>query len=365
MDDHPGEHEAAAAGDVIEPADPVEPAVPETLPQGQSGATTTAGVGAGTAPSDITPDPWALFVYRQDAQAAALARRRRKRLLIASGISVVIVAAAVGGVFASHGSSAPGSGMAPADFVVSSTQTTLAQRTADVTFSGSVSAQGQNIPISGTGQVDFDTNDFSATLSENAESHTFAIQELISSGQFYMGMSIDGHDMSEMTGGAHWVGISLPDQSSSSGLGAANVDPIAQLKALEQKGATVTSLGTEVIDGTTVSGYSVTPSRQEVENEIQQEVQQNQISGVTAQQMLQAPNLIGTFTSQVWIDGSGFIRQENVNISGGSAGIDAKVTVTYQNYGTPVSISTPAPSDVIPFSQFLDDLKTLQSTQGD
>ena len=298
----------------------------------------------------------------QDVRAKAISRRRTKRILIASAAAVVIIAAGVGGVIASRHSDAPGSGMAPAAFVVSSTQTTLNQRTADVTYSGTVSADGQNVPLSGTGQVDFDTNTFSATLNENVSSTTIAVRELIASGQFYMGMTIDGQDMSQFTGGAHWVGLSLPDQASAGGLGAANVDPIDQLKALEQKGATVTSLGTKSIDGTTVSGYSVTPTRQEVDNEIQQEVQQNKIAAVTAQQMEQAGNLLGSFTTEVWIDGSGLVRQENVNIAGGSAGIAAKATVSFQNYGTPVSIAPPAPSDVISFNQFLNDLKAAQSS---
>jgi hypothetical protein len=317
--------------------------------------------GAPPADSTATPDPWVVFAHEQSARAQAVSKRRTKRTLIASGAAVIIVAAAVGGVVASRHSGVPGSGMAPADFVVSSTQTTLAQRTADVTFSGSVGADGKDVPINGTGQVNFDTNAFTATMSENVGSTSIALRELIASGQFYMGMTIDGQDMSTVTG-AHWVGISLPDQASSSSLGATNVDPIGQLKALEQKGATVTSLGTKTIDGTTVSGYSVTPSHQEIENNIQQEIQQNQMSAAQGQQLLQSANLIGSFTSEVWIDGSGLIRQEDANIGGGSAGVTAKVTMSFQNYGTPVSIATPAPTDVIPFTQFQSDLKAAQAS---
>lgn len=368
MDDHPNEHEAepdaGAAGDVAEPdtpaaataVGPVGPTAPDAM------AAPALGTPAPGAPGAPGPDPWVLFAHDQEVRAKAVSKRRTKRMLLASGAAVVIIAAGVGGVIAGRGSSAPGSGMAPAAFVVSSTQTTLAQRTADVTYSGSVSADGQNVPLNGTGQVDFDTNTFSATLNENVSSTTIAVRELIESGQFYMGMTIDGQDMSQFTGGAHWVGISLPDQASSSGLGAANVDPISQLKALEQKGATVTSLGTKTIDGTTVSGYSVTPTRQEIDSEIQQEVQQNKITAVTAQQMEEAGNLLGSFTTEVWIAGSGLVRQENVNIAGGSAGIAAKAIVTFQNYGAPVSITTPQPSDVIPFNQFLNDLKAAQSS---
>jgi hypothetical protein len=374
MDDHPSEHEAdsevGGTGDAVpavsaSPAEPVaqtaavEPAGPVTP---DSSAESTA-FEVGTPPAN--PDPWALFMHDQDVRLQEASKRRTRRKLIASGAAVVIIAAGVAGVVASGGHSAPGSGMAPADFVVSSTQTTLAQRTADITYSGSISVDGQDVPLNGSGQVDFDTNTFSASLTEDVSSTTIVLRELIASGQFYMGMTIGGQDMSTVTGGAHWASIALPDQASSSGLGATNVDPIGQLKNLEQKGATVTSLGTKTIDGTSVSGYSVTPSRQEVESEIQQEVQQNQITAVTAQQMQQAPDLLGSFTTDVWIDGSGLVRQENENLAGGSAGITAKATVTYQNYGTPVSISPPAPSDVIPFNQFLSDLKAAQaSSQG-
>jgi hypothetical protein len=368
MDDHLNEHEAEpetgppAYAEKPEAVAPTPADGPARLAGPEPGSPDGLAVPGTAAPVATTPDPWVVLAHDQNVRLKAASRRRNKRVLIASGAAVFIIAAGVGGVIASSRSGAPGAGVAPAAFVVSSTQTTLNQRTADVTYSGSVSADGQNIPLSGTGQVDFDTNTFSATLNENVSSTTIAIRELIESGQFYMGMTIDGQDMSQFTGGAHWVGISLPDQASSSGLGAANVDPISQLKALEQKGASVTSLGTKTIDGTTVSGYSVTPTRQEIQSEIQQEVQQNKITAVTAQQMEQAGNLLGSFTTEVWIDGSGLVRQENENIASGSEGIAAKAVVTFQNYGVPVSVSVPSPSDVIPFNQFLNDLKSARSS---
>jgi hypothetical protein len=364
MDDHPNEHEAELETEAPETPAP-SMAVGPAVPAGPQSVASDNSAQAAAAFEGTAPDPWVLFAHDQDVRLKAASKRKTRRILIASGAAVVIIAAGVGGVIASSRSGAPGSGMAPAAFVVSSTQSTLAQRTADVTFGGSVSADGQDVPVNGTGQVDFDTNTFSATLSENVASTSIAVRELIASGQFYLGMTIDGQDMSQFTGGAHWASLSLPDQAGSSSLGATNVDPIGQLKSLEQKGATVTSLGTKTIDGTTVSGYSVTPSHQEIENNIQQEIQQNQMSAAQGQQLLQGSNLIGTFTSDVWIDGSGLIRQEDTNVSGGSAGVNAKVTVSFQNYGTPVNIATPAPSDVVPYSQFLNDLKAAQnSSQG-
>lgn len=367
MDDHPKEYQAEAEGPEIEPteiatAEPVVDGPAATTGYWERAARPTVHRAAAPAPhwslDTVNPDRRPTFVQSVEAPTP----RRRKRLLIVAAATIVLATGAVGGVLASKKSGPPGAGMAPAAFVTSSTQTTLAQRTADITYSGSITADGQDVPLTGSGEVDFDTNSFSASLEESVPSGTIAVRALITSGQFYMGMTINGQDMSTLTGGAHWVSIELPDESSSIGLGVGNVDPIAQLKVLEQKGATVTSLGTREIEGVTVSGFAVTQSHQEMENVIQQEIQQNQIPAAEGQAMLQAPELLGTFTTDVWIDGSGLIRQENENIAGGSAGMTANAKVTFQNYGTPVAIAPPASSDVIPFTQFLQDLRAAGGT---
>ena len=142
-----------------------------------------------------------------------------------------------------------------------------------------------------------------------------------------MGMTIDGQDMSQITGGAHWVSIPLPDQVELEQPRCGQRRPDRSAEGPGAEGRHRTSLGTKTIDGTTASGYSVTPSHQEIENTIQQEIQQNQMSADHGQQLLQGSNLFGMFTSDVWIDGSGLIREEDANVSGGSAGVNAKVSV--------------------------------------
>ncbi len=47
----------------------------------------------------------------------------------------------------------PGAGMAPAAFVTSATHATLARRTADMEFSGSIQVSGVTVPLQGTGEV--------------------------------------------------------------------------------------------------------------------------------------------------------------------------------------------------------------------
>ena len=198
---------------------------------------------------------------------------RRRGLLVASVAVVVAAVAVVAGITASSsGPSLPGAGSAPADFVVSSTQTTLEQHTAAMTITGSVSVDGHTVPLQGAGSADFDTNAFSADISFTGPSGSLVEHELVVDQHFYFGISADGSDLSTITGGPEWIDVPIPDQGSTS-LGAGNIDPLDQMKLLEQKGATVVPLGGSTVNGATVSGYKVTISRAEELQNLQEEIQ--------------------------------------------------------------------------------------------
>lgn len=63
-------------------------------------------------------------------------QRRTKHVVLWSALSALVVGAVTAGfvVATSSGPTVPGTGIAPADFVVSSTQNTLAKNTAEVVF---------------------------------------------------------------------------------------------------------------------------------------------------------------------------------------------------------------------------------------
>jgi hypothetical protein len=287
--------------------------------------------------------------------------KKRQRALIVTVAALLMIAAGVGGILAtSGGSSAPGSGMSAADFVVTSTQNTVAQRTADMDITGSVSVQGTTVPISGSGQIDFTTTQVSASLDLTADQRTVSEKELLSDGQAYMNISIDGQGMSGLSGGAQWIEIPLPQQSASS-IGGADVDPLSAIKMMEQRGAAVVPLGPSDIDGDTVSGYSVTPSQSEIEGALQKEVQAGQLPASSLSTRLNEAKALGTFNVDIWIDGNDLLRREAVTIGGGTSGATADVAMTFQDYGTPVSIQTPAPGSVVSLSQFMNDVKSQES----
>ena len=283
----------------------------------------------------------------------AATTRRRVRLGITSVALLLVAGGAIGGIVSTtNGSASSGGGVAAANFVVLSTQTTLSQHTADVAISGSISADGQTVPIHGTGSADFDTNSFEADVSVATASHSIVEHELVADDHVYFAVTVDGSNLSTVTGGPEWIDVPLPDQDSSS-LGAGNVDPLDQLQLLEQRGATVVPLGISSVNGTTVSGYEVTFSaaqvQQEVQQEIQQEVQSQQLTQAEAQQAIAAAQALGPPTLHVNFDAGGLLREETVSTQGS---VSQTTQVEFSNYGTPVNIEPPPGNDVISFTQF-------------
>lgn len=282
-------------------------------------------------------------------------RRRRRLLPVSIGIAVV-AAAAVGAVVATGGSSKSGSGLAPADFVLTATQTTLGQRTADLIFAGTVTASGHAVPISGTGQaVLSDPQQYAAKISISAPDGT-ALQEkeIASSGDFYLGISSGAQDVSSLVPGKHWVQIPLPIGGNSS-LGTGTSDPLTQLEMAAAKGNTVTSVGTETIRGITTSGYAVTISRANLLKSEQSYLSSSGLDPATKQQISQAVQSFPTPTIYVWFDSSKLLRRMGftTNQTQNGKNLAVNLEMDYVNYGAPVSISTPSSSDVVPLSQFL------------
>jgi hypothetical protein len=306
----------------------------------------------------LTVDPTHQYDPGSGAPSAgrSATRRKNKPVLLGAAAFVVVVVAVVIGVVASSGGgpSAPGTGMAPADFVVASTHTTLAQRSADLTIDGSIVEAGQTVPIHGSGWADFDTNQYSANMNVDSGSYSMDEHELVTGGQLFIGMDVNGTSMSILTGGPNWVSVPVPDQGSSA-LGAGNIDPLSQLQMMEKKGATVQPLGTSTVNGITVSGYAVTPSRAEELQKIQQEINSGAIPRQFAKQALGAVNSLGNLTTDVYFDQSGLLRKESVQVGGGTSGANGTVAVVFSAYGTPRNVQTPAPSDVVSMSQFLKD----------
>lgn len=269
-------------------------------------------------------------------------RRLRPGLCLAATAAVGLGAA---------GCSSPAPPMTPTAFVTSATQETLAQRTADVSLEGSVSAAGRTIPMTGSGQVDMTTDAMSMNASMTVTGHSLQIRELGVGGQMYMAMTIDGQDMSQLAG-RQWVQLpfSLPSSSGSFGSG----NPVDQLRLLQAKGSTVKDKGTATINGVHCHGYAVTPSRAAMIDGFNKLAASSSFSATQLQQMRADIDKASPPTITVWFDGNRLLRRMNMDmqLAMGQAGGTAGMTMDFSNYGTPVSISAPPSSQVMSYQQF-------------
>jgi len=274
-------------------------------------------------------------------------------------VLVVAAATSLGVALGSGGPAIPGAGMTPTAFVMSATRTTLTQRTADLVISGSITSGGTTIPVRGSGQADLTAGRYSADIQTESAGRSLTERELVVGGRFYLGITVSGVDASTALTGKHWVQIPVPVGGSSSALGTGTVDPLDQLRLLTKNGNTVRPLGTSVIDGVTVSGYSITPSQKTIDQRIQSEIDSGQLSPAAQQQLRTSSHLISSLAMNVWFDASGLMRRMGVDI--GAVGATGTIDMTFENYGTAVTISPPAPGDVISYSDFATALQAAEN----
>ena len=134
------------------------------------------------------------------------------------------------------------------------------QQTALVHMSLSSSGlpNGATLGGSGTGQVNFDTGAMKATFVYSGEAQIAGLQldELVVGGHLYMAPSQDGQGVSTFLPGKEW--IENPGNLAGQTTGAASENPAGMLSALRAKGNKVVDLGPSVVDGTSVTEYSVT-----------------------------------------------------------------------------------------------------------
>jgi hypothetical protein len=279
------------------------------------------------------------------------------------GVSgVILIGIAVGALVLSDRSSRVSS----ADFVVSAAQATLAQRTADVVVSGSVSAAGRTVPIAGTGQARLsDPQAFATTIAFSGAGGSFQEKEVLADGRMYLGIVSGGQDVSALVPGKHWVAIPTPVGNGGS-LGTGTSDPLAQLQMLVAKGNTVVSIGTKEIRGVTASGYAVTLSRQNQLNAEQRYLASSGLDAATRQQLSQAAEKLAAPTLDVWFDSSKLLRRIGFAINQTQNGktVSTDLEMDLVDYGAPVTINPPPPGDVVSLNQFLAAAKAASTGGG-
>jgi hypothetical protein len=308
--------------------------------EGFRSAAVAAGAASGSGPGPMPDGAWprgglelAASMPQDHLDVRAIPARRRHRLAYATialvALGAVLASAAIAGRSGSHGiagrSGSPA--MAPAAFVTVSAQRTVAQKTAKMALSGNVQMGDRTISLHGNGQVDFATSAFafSVSYSFSPTAFTETLNEILVGGNLYLRVTSNGHSFPGVPGGRRWLemsaGQSRPQDTAES-------DPASLLRLLEKKGARVTSLGTMSIDGRSCRGYDVTPASDALQGA--------------------AP-----VTLRIWLDPQRqlacqmTIKLQIEPASAGSFGISAQLLMSFTDYGEPVTIAPPPPSDTI------------------
>ena len=306
--------------------------------------------------------------YPRDPDAApGVSKRSMARLLVAA---TMIVAGTILGLVVLVGQShppaapnqpgtAPTQGQAPASspvaFVRQSAERTLAERTADLVLSGTVQAAGRTLPVNGTGVVDFGTNAMALTMTvSSGGGQPLVEKEILVNGNLFLALNISGSPLARLTGGREWIQMPAPQSGSANQVG---TDPSSSLSLLEQPGIYAQLLGTRSIEGVSCTGYAVTPTKAALLAAVRTYFAKLGFSPAVTQQELSLAQQMLPPTITVWLDAQGMVREMGVKVgvqvSGSGSAATGDVVVDFSNYGSPVHVSAPAPSDTISYSSFL------------
>ena len=286
-------------------------------------------------------------------------RQRSRALLVVA--AMVIVAATVAGMVVlvkqeSHSTPNPNqpSAISQVAFVRQSAAKTLAERTANVTLSGTVQAGSQTATVNGTGAIDFSTNAMALDMSIGISGQLAAERELLVNGNLYIALTTSGLNLAKLTGGREWIEMPASQSGSENLVGS---DPLSSLSLLEQQGIYVRSIGTKIIGGQSCTGYAITPTKAALLTSVRAEFARLGYSSAMIDQEVSLAQGMLPPTVTVWLDAQGLTREMSMNVSvqtGGSGGAGSASMVMYiSNYGSQVTITAPAASDTISYSSFL------------
>jgi hypothetical protein len=296
---------------------------------------------AAAAPATAAPDdPFAELSLEAGVTTPKLRRRG-----LALGVAAVVVAGAMAGVgFYVFGHSEAAATVA----VTTAASQSLDARSADMSLTMTMSGLGLNEQITGQGAFDFPDQTGTFTVNLPTGGQNTSEQVIEDGGTVYVGL---GGLIGSVAPGKSWISVSPGQLSSGSGSGLGSgiaqwSDPSQMLQQLQSSGATVTSDGPTTYDGTAVTEYSVTlPSSffSKYMGSLPSSLQQ-----FTSR--LTLPNL----TEKVYIEAGNLLRAVDMPFSFGVMGktFSMDIQMSFTNYGTPVTVTPPPASEVIPYTQF-------------
>jgi hypothetical protein len=314
--------------------------------------------GPGFSPKlDFAPDPGFALDPRMAPDPHFAPKPSRARLAgLFTAATAIVATAVIAMVILVNDSKSPaasGQGLSSSAFVTRSAQRSLAERTADMTLSGTIGVAGKSFTVYATGQTNLDTNAMAFDLRFSLPGGALDEKEILVNGSLFAALSVNGKSLTQATGRT-WIQMPF-QQSASANLAGAN--PASSLSLLERQGITVQTLGTRMVGGVSCTGYAVTPSTQTMIAAVKEQASLG-VSAATTNQELQAIRGMSPPTITLWIDRQNLVREMSMNLQMNVLGTSASanLVVDFSNYGVPVQITAPPPADTISYTSFIQKL---------
>lgn len=281
-------------------------------------------------------------------------RRRHKtgsRLVVTAAVFVVLVGAGLGAALLATGS--PPKPREPSAIVTSACATTLEQRTADMSISETVFILGHKAVLTGTGQINFVDNSGQMTVAGTIAGAPLSLRVRLLGNEFFLEESLSGHNLFGPMGGRTWLEVPIALASVSGAAGS----PLNELDSLAQAGNAIRALGSSVVDGDRLFGYSVTLSRSELSRGAQQEIASWDLPPDAARAIEgQIERSLSAVRAEmdVWIDDHNTVRDVAQRITGLADGGRVEASVLYRHYGAAVSlVRSPPANEVLGLGSYL------------
>ena len=252
------------------------------------------------------------------------------------------IATSVGGIVLAVGCGTehvPASTSQPAD-LAAAVRNTQGQ-TARIAATISTQSQGMTVSFTETGLFDFASSRGMVTMPSPV-----GVTEIFIPPTTYIKDPGDAGDGGALPDGKTWM--ALPDASASAsallGIGGGGGDPADLLASLTAMSSGVTSLGRSAIRGVPVTGFAfkVDPAKAA-----------GTAPGADRASLEALSKLFGAaeIPVDVWVDGRNLVRQEKLTLAGAGvtgapAGAHLVITTDFYDFGVPVRVSAPPPSQV-------------------
>lgn len=289
-------------------------------------------------------DPLTTMSVAAAATAQSDRSRTRRAVLLVAAAAAVVIVAAVGIYFVIGRSSGGGSSAGAAAPVNHAARKMVRKKSVDMTFYVSVASTGSSTPagsagLTGNGSFDLSLDSGNLTLTASGPGSPGTEQMVFIGSTVYVSFS----DVGTLVPGKSWISADTSELASTStvvGSGASSFEqlignPAAVVQQLKSSGLTVTSLGGSTFDGTPVQGYRVDVSKATIDGPagVSAGVHGSETVYVTSKKLLRA------IVVPITVEDSGTSFHESL-------------TIAFSNYGTPVNVASPPPTQVVSYAEF-------------